>query len=393
MPAIAPSPIPAITTTVHPRTHTCYHYYHLSPLPPPLSPPPLSLPPPPPPFTPAPTPAITRSAEVFELYLTDYSNALEQNWEPPPDGLPDPEADDSPLNYHLDTVDLIAMCAKGDNKVTEDFAQGMFSLSDMMLVLTTVPDDATWKQAKGWSQWREANRVGSVFEADDGDPTGGDDDSPERGEPLSQLPLLMRSPFLRLLHGIFFSVSVGTDEEDVGAKTVPVFKHQLDKLVKLFAGMVKDIQDLTKLVKLEDEIEKREQEEQEQQEAGEAPHDEVEGKEADGHLAWKDNENSRYEYHITLEEHVFWVAIPFLFDFLQVASTPSGRRQHAVSTPSARHQHAISTPSVISTSSACHQSSAGGQHAVGMSSVISMSSACHQSSSVVISHQHVATMA
>ena len=121
---------------------------------------------------------------VFKLYLTDYQEALVNRWAPPPDGLPDPEADDSPLNYHLEAVDLIGMCAKGDNKVTEDFALGLFSLPDILEVLTETPQD--WGKVP----------------------------------PREQLPLLMRSPFLRLLHGIFFSLSA--EEQQVACARCPL---------------------------------------------------------------------------------------------------------------------------------------------------------------------------
>ena len=33
---------------------------------------------------------------------------------------------------------------------------------------------------------------------------------------------------------------------------------------------------------------------------------------------WKEDENSRYEYRLMIEEHVFFVLLPFLVDFLKI---------------------------------------------------------------------------
>ena len=124
-------------------------------------------------------------------------------------------------------------------QVTEDFAHNVFSLTDMMLVLTTSPDDSTWQEVSGWQRWKSAQKAGADVVSDvEEDPTA-EEELPEGVEEegrLLQLPLLMRSPFLRLLHGVFFSVSVSGDDDDASAKTVPVFKYHHDKLIRVFSG-------------------------------------------------------------------------------------------------------------------------------------------------------------
>lgn len=42
------------------------------------------------------------------------------------DGLPDPTNVDCDLNYHLEMVDLLGMCAKGRNEVTEKFCRALY---------------------------------------------------------------------------------------------------------------------------------------------------------------------------------------------------------------------------------------------------------------------------
>ena len=255
---------------------------------------------------------------VFELYLEDYKTALDKDWAPPPDGLPDPDADDSPLAFHLEVVDLVAMCAKGDMKNTEDFALSLFSLDDVLEVLMTGADD-----------------LGAACK--------------DRGlATRKQLPLLMRSPFLRLLHGMFFSISAADKQaEAVSAKFAPVFKDY-NAVVKIMNGIVLDIKTFIELVlqeakKDEDDNDENEDDEKSTSEASKST-DAAKAAKKRGSLMrkrstgeaedmgddqrtlsekaeeWMDDDYSSYEYYTMLEEHSFWVAIPFLRDFLQVTA-------------------------------------------------------------------------
>jgi hypothetical protein len=83
--------------------------------------------------------------------------------------LPDMEApenslEERALTFHLQFVDLVGMCAKGHNQVTETYARTLFELQEVMKPLT----------AK----------------------------MPGTGKPV---PIPLKSPFLRMLHGVFFS--------------------------------------------------------------------------------------------------------------------------------------------------------------------------------------------
>ena len=52
------------------------------------------------------------------------------------DGLPDPERADCALNYHLELVDLLGMCAKGRNEFTERYCRQLFGADDVMKLLS-----------------------------------------------------------------------------------------------------------------------------------------------------------------------------------------------------------------------------------------------------------------
>ena len=54
-----------------------------------------------------------RFSHVVQLYEEEKQQATAKGLTVPPDGLPDPTNVDGDLNYHLELVDLLGMCAKG----------------------------------------------------------------------------------------------------------------------------------------------------------------------------------------------------------------------------------------------------------------------------------------
>ena len=56
-----------------------------------------------------------RFSHVVQLYEDEKQQATAKGLTVPPDGLPDPTNVDGDLNYHLELVDLLGMCAKGPN--------------------------------------------------------------------------------------------------------------------------------------------------------------------------------------------------------------------------------------------------------------------------------------
>ena len=56
-----------------------------------------------------------RFSHVVQLYEEEKQRATAKGLTVPPDGLPDPTNVDGDLNYHLELVDLLGMCAKGPN--------------------------------------------------------------------------------------------------------------------------------------------------------------------------------------------------------------------------------------------------------------------------------------
>ncbi len=252
---------------------------------------------------------------VFGMYVKDYTEALEGRWAPPPDGLPDPEADDSDLAYHLELLDLIGMCAKGSNKVTEDYARSKFGVPDIMRALTEQPPPEAWGRAQP-------------------NPLKLQESVPRR------LPVLIRSPFVRLLHGVAFSMDSSSDGQDGSGQEMSKYAEVFDdwhRLTLIFRGLKDDIATLVELIRLEEEEEARsdssvddyEEEmdsddmQEEESEArtsprrgaspGGAEEDDVPSEEK-----WKTDEASTYEYRITVEEHVFFVLLPFVVDFLSI---------------------------------------------------------------------------
>ena len=71
----------------------------------------------------------------MQLYEEEKRRAVERGFAIPPDGLPDPTNVDGDLNYHLELVDLLGMCAKGRNPVTEEYCRRWFSEDDLFRVL------------------------------------------------------------------------------------------------------------------------------------------------------------------------------------------------------------------------------------------------------------------
>ena len=114
---------------------------------------------------------------------------------------------DSPKRAYIteiepEVLDLLGMCAKGSNKVTEDYARSMFDARDIMTALTERPPADVWGRAM-------SNPL-----------TGSSKHLPQERSQYANLeerwlPVLIRSPFVRMLHGIFFG------EGDAGSKGGP----------------------------------------------------------------------------------------------------------------------------------------------------------------------------
>jgi hypothetical protein len=56
---------------------------------------------------------------VIKMFQEERRRAEHAGIQADADGLPDPSNIDSDLNYHLELVDLLGMCAKGRNEYTE----------------------------------------------------------------------------------------------------------------------------------------------------------------------------------------------------------------------------------------------------------------------------------
>ena len=276
---------------------------------------------------------------VFDLYLREYSKQLErEDGAPPPDGLPDSEDDDGELSYHVELLDLIGMCAKGSNKETEEFAESFFSPTDLLTVLSERPAEELWTVDGGHKHPGLANELHAAAEKIDLD------DEQDLGEEQEGrfLPCLMRSPALRLMHGIFFSISTSGDTAAVASadagdaseaalQSAPIFE-QWDQLIHCFEGLVQDVRAFCDLVKLSND----EEEEDEESEAGSDYFDESSddgGSEAASSMAgrrtsrydasidptrrWRTDSSAQEEIWTTLEDHVFYVVLPFVVDFLK----------------------------------------------------------------------------
>jgi hypothetical protein len=66
------------------------------------------------------------TSQVIKLYESDKQRAISLGLSENRDGLPDPSNVDSELNYHLELVDLLGMCAKGRNEYTEKYCRSLF---------------------------------------------------------------------------------------------------------------------------------------------------------------------------------------------------------------------------------------------------------------------------
>lgn len=132
---------------------------------------------------------------VIKLYQEARQKAEALGIQIDPDGLPDPLAVDEDLNYHLELVDLLGMCAKGRNDYTEKYCKDLFSEDDIMAVLG-----------------------------------------------LSQTPIFIRSPFVRLLHGVYFSAAIDdTAVVSEYASAHVIMTQYWQQLVELFASFERDI--------------------------------------------------------------------------------------------------------------------------------------------------------
>ena len=103
---------------------------------------------------------------IKRMYEKEVAEAKRRGLTVQEDGLPDASRVDCDLNYHLELVDLLGMCAKGRNEFTEKYVRAVFSEEDVMRVL-------------------------------------GD---------TERVPTLIKSPFVRVLHGVYFSAV--TDDAD-----------------------------------------------------------------------------------------------------------------------------------------------------------------------------------
>ena len=140
----------------------------------------------------------------MQLYEEEKQRAVAKGLAVPPDGLPDPSNVDGDLNYHLELVDLLGMCAKGRNPVTEEYCRRWFSEDDLFRVLS------------------------------------------QEG-----VPVFIKSPFVRMLHGVYFSASASDEaaaaadsmhaagREDYGASGV--MSRYWGQIARLFHSIEQDV--------------------------------------------------------------------------------------------------------------------------------------------------------
>ena len=69
------------------------------------------------------------------MYEKEVAEAKRRGLTVQEDGLPDASRVDCDLNYHLELVDLLGMCAKGRNAFTEEYCKKWFSEDDIFKVL------------------------------------------------------------------------------------------------------------------------------------------------------------------------------------------------------------------------------------------------------------------
>ena len=73
---------------------------------------------------------------IKRMYEKEVAEAKRRGLTVQEDGLPDASRVDCDLNYHLELVDLLGMCAKGRNPVTEEYCRRWFSEDDLFRVLS-----------------------------------------------------------------------------------------------------------------------------------------------------------------------------------------------------------------------------------------------------------------
>ena len=221
---------------------------------------------------------------IKRMYEKEVAEAKRRGLTVQEDGLPDASRVDCDLNYHLELVDLLGMCAKGRNEFTEKYVRAYFSEEDVMRVL-------------------------------------GD---------TERVPTLIKSPFVRVLHGVYFSaVTDDADADDATTTTstaggVEVMKRYWSEFVRLFASFEADISRFRLWIK-RDQSEK----EKAEKEAAVAKGEAVEGDDdaaadddapdADEEAALRafgemteENEDAVWDL---LENYIFYVVTPFLTDF------------------------------------------------------------------------------
>ena len=153
------------------------------------------------------------------------------------DGLPDPSNIDCDINYHLELVDLLGMCAKGRNELTEKYSRDLFDEADMMRILS-------YQSESGWN-------VNTLF----------------------------LSPFVRMLHGVFFSAVAVSDEDNASGGIVSAADTEASSasaivlrnwplFVRLFASFESGMRRFSVMVRLDDQEDEEERELERQKREG-----------------------------------------------------------------------------------------------------------------------------
>ena len=193
---------------------------------------------------------------VTGLYATERANAEKRGITVDDDGLPDPTNVDCDLNYHLELVDLLGMCSKGRNKFTEKYSRELFDEKDVMAILC-------YQSADG-------SRVNTLF----------------------------RSPFVRILHGVYFSAVADDAHANPAATRGPAMEpisstmsagevsatqsfmmNYWPELVRLFRLFEEDMRRFSVLVRLEEreDVEERERDRKAREEKGRMASMQVDG--------------------------------------------------------------------------------------------------------------------
>ena len=130
---------------------------------------------------------------VIELYRAEVELARANGLVVAADGLPDPSRVDCALNYHLELVDLLGLCAKGRNEFTEKFCRSQISEEAVMRVLGA-----------------------------------------------TEVPTLVKSPFVRVLHAVYFSAAADDADAGLGAGEALMRTHWA-QFESLFTSFERDI--------------------------------------------------------------------------------------------------------------------------------------------------------